>query len=90
MEPSHIGAHGMGDLHISSQRQFFALFIGNRLFNFWHRIQCPLAEMWTLLTREYDSTVFRSISHEFGPRELSEQNEIVLYKEEDIYSSCIS
>ena len=45
------------------------------LFHLWHvesdiRFSPKQAEMWTCLTREHVSTVFWSISDDFGPREL--------------------
>ena len=60
-------------------RLVFELFLGNSLnglFHLWHmesdfRFSQKQAEMWTRLTREHVSTVFRSISDDFGPRELS-------------------
>ena len=88
MIPSHI---------CRSQRLVFALFIGNSLdglFHLWHvesnvRFYQKQAWMWTRLTREHVSTVFRSISDDFGPRELCTKliNAFLLH---DANSSCIS
>ena len=79
------------------QRLVFALFNGNRIvFHLWHvvpdvRFSPKQAEMWTRLTREHVSTVFRSISDDFAPRELggvSAQNYIITLH--NTISSCIS
>ena len=60
---------------IPSQRLVFALSVSKRLDGLFSQSDVHFSqkqsEMWTRLTREHVSTVFRSISDDFGPRELS-------------------
>ena len=79
MVPLHICRSPMpwGLMHpIPSQRLAFPLFVDSNLDGHLRHVESEIrfflkqAKMWTHLTREHVSTVLRSITDDFGPREL--------------------